>query len=1065
MAKINPERNEIEQSQLPALALLCKFGYTYLSATDLKAQRNNKDSHVLLEGILKQQLSTINTFTYKRKKRSFSEDNINKAIQTLKEVSPGHGRMKANERTYDLLTLGKSFNENIDGTSKSYSLNYIDWNNPERNLFHVTAEMSITRQGRNDSYRPDLVVFCNGIPLAVIECKARDHELDQAIEQMIRNQDAEAGIPELFKYAQVLVAAKANKASYATAGTPKKFWSLWPCHKSVDDLLADYLNRPLTTKTLDAIFSERCFDCNNYRKRFEERERSGRMLMEQDRALYQLLRPERLLELMRHFIIFEPTAKKIARYQQYRAVKEAMKRLLHPNEQGQRRGGVIGHTQGSGKSLTMVMLAQSIASERSIVNARFILVTDRKELDHQLKNTFSRCGIETVQATSGAHLRELIQSGRSIAISTVINKFNSALKQKNFKEDSGNVFIFVDESHRTQYGQLHPKMKRVFPNACYIGFTGTPLTRKEKNTFDKFGGAIDVYSMKQAVADKAVVPLLYEARLIEQDVHQKAIDSSFERYTRGLSDQQKADLKRKYSRADVLSKTEQRIERVAFDVNEHFSKHWQGTKCKAQLVAPDKKSAILYKKFLDEWGDLQSQVVISPPDQREGYKEVDESSDDIVISFWQQMMKTYGNEENYLKRIISDFKEGEQPEIIIVVSKLLTGFDAPRNTVLYLARQMRDHTLLQAIARVNRLHEEKEFGYIIDYNANLGNLDKALTEYAALADFEEGDIEGVLINIREEIEKMKQKHADLLDVFKSIDNKNDFEALEQHLAEEATRDEFYEQLRAFSKSLHIAQSSDKTHEIVDDQTMQGFIADFRKFQKLRASAALRYADRVDFKKIEPQIKKLLDRHISSEEVIKITPKPVNIFNNSEMETALAHFDSPSAKADMIAHAMLRQIEVDLKERDPVLYEKFSKMIRDAIDDFRSKAFSELEYSREINAIHDEYTSGRWNEVPSELECGEAALGAMYRVLKEWAGKIERLDERNIVQLTRAVWSAIKSGTRNVDWERKQNIRNAMLEKVEEAFSNLSHESKFDLDWDDVDELFEKLMKIAEKSFA
>jgi type I restriction enzyme, R subunit len=341
--------------------------------------------------------------------------------------------------------------------------------------------------------------------------------------------------------------------------------------------------------------------------------------------------------------------------------------------------------------------------------------------------------MEPVRARSGAHLLELIADKKPL-ITTIINKFSSALSGSGFRDEDADIFVLVDESHRTQtgryggYGDFAKKMRRMLPTACYLGFTGTPLLKNEKNTLNTFGGLIHKYTIDEAVADEAVVPLLYEGRLVEQQVAGKVIDKWFEKITQGLTPQQEADLKHKFSRMDALSKTGQAIRAKAFDISEHFRQYWQGTGCKAQLVAPNKASAVRYKQVLDEIGHVASEIIISAPDDNEGNEEVDKESKDLVRKFWDQMMKRFNNsEEEYNRQIIENFKGSGDPEILIVVSKLLTGFDAPRNTVLYVCKRLKEHGLLQAVARVNRLFEdegnEKEFGFIIDYEGLLGELD------------------------------------------------------------------------------------------------------------------------------------------------------------------------------------------------------------------------------------------------------------------------------------------------------------------------------------------------------
>ena len=333
---------------------------------------------------------------------------------------------------------------------------------------------------------------------------------------------------------------------------------------------------------------------------------------------------------------------------------------------------------------------------------------------------------------------------RSALITTIVNKFDTALQSVERTDEDANIFVLVDESHRTQtsrygdHGQLALKMRRLLPKACYIGFTGTPLLKQEKNTFSTFGSLIHKYAIDEAVADGAVVPLYYEGRMVEQQITGDVIDQWFDKISENLTEQQRADLKRKFSRMDALAMTEQAIYAKAFDISAHFQQYWQETGFKAQIVAPSKAAAVRFKDVLDEIGQVTSEIVISRPDDHEGNEEIDKDSKDQVRAFWDQMLERYGSEDEYNGQIIEAFKGSGPPEIIIVVSKLLTGFDAPRNTVLYVCKSLRDHSLLQAIARVNRLFEdedgeseEKRFGLVIDYEGLLGELDKALTTYSA----------------------------------------------------------------------------------------------------------------------------------------------------------------------------------------------------------------------------------------------------------------------------------------------------------------------------------------------
>ncbi len=465
---------------------------------------------------------------------------------------------------------------------------------------------------------------------------------------------------------------------------------------------------------------------------FEKIGQSIQTVTEQDKYLYCLCRPERLSDLSFNFIVFDAGIKKIARYQQFFAIKKTMERVK-VLDHGKRKGGVIWHTQGSGKSLTVVMLAQALALEKSIRNPKIVIVTDRVDLDDQIYGTFKKCQTPVLQANTGKNLVDLLKSKSDAVITTIINKFETAVKQQKKPFESPNIFVLIDEGHRTQYGVFNVNIEKVFPNACFVAFTGTPLRKREKNTAKKFGGLIDKYTVDQAVKDKAVVPLLYEGRHAIQQVNEAPIDTYFQMVSEPLNKYQRADLKKKFSRADQLNVAEQKIYCIAWDISFHYRENWQGREplFKGQLVCPGKAAAIKYKKYLDEIGIVSSEVVISPPDMREGEDSAYEKVDDTVKRFWDRMLQEHGNAKNYEKNIITRFKYSEEPEIIIVVDKLLTGFDAPNNIVLYITRSLREHTLLQAIARVNRVAPGKDYGFIIDYYGVLQELDEAIKTYSS----------------------------------------------------------------------------------------------------------------------------------------------------------------------------------------------------------------------------------------------------------------------------------------------------------------------------------------------
>ncbi len=1055
------EFNEKYLSQIPALQLLINLGYAYLKPEQASAERGGHPHNVLLENILREQLKKINRIRFRGSEYPFSEENIHSAIQKIKNVQYD-GLQKTNAAIYDLLTLGTAFEQTIEGNSKSYTLNYIDWKNPANNVFHAVAEFSVERSRGMETARPDIVLFVNGIPVVVIECKAPDVAVEQAVSQNLRNQGEEY-IPRLFTYAQVLLAVNKNEAKYATAGTPGKFWSIW---NELDDPAGDVVsrvNKPLSGEDKDALFSG---DFSPARRHFDKLEsEGGRLVTEQDKCIYSLCRPQRLLEIIYGFIIFDAGSKKIARYQQFFLVRSALRRIKRKDAEGRRTGGIVWHTQGSGKSITMVMLVRALALDSELTGLRIVLVTDRKDLDKQLGNTFSACGLDKRRATSGRALARHVKDKVGI-ITTLINKFDRALTAEKCIDESPDIVVLVDESHRTNFGALAARMRRMLPNACYIGFTGTPLLKDERNSFARFGGMIEPhYSVRQAIADKAVVPLLYEGRHAEMKQDQAAIDFWFDFHTKDLEDKQKTNLKRKYARAQALSQADQVVYVTAFDISLHFESTWKNTGFKAQIVTPSKATALKYHAALVGIGRISSEVIISPPDSREGYAEVGAEPDDEVIRFWRRTMEKYGGEENYNQTIITRFKQTDDPEILIVVDKLITGFDAPRNTVLYLCRKLREHTLLQAIARVNRLHEGKDFGYIIDYANVLGELDSALTTYDALSGFEEEDIAGILASINEQVSKLPQCYSNLWDIFKEIKNSRDEERYEVLLADDALRDDFYARLTEYGKTLAIALSSEQFIMQTGEDQLERYKNDLKRFQKLRMAVKLRYAEAANYRDYEPRIEKLLGRHIQADKVISLN-KPVDIFDgetftNLKEQRGIYASKSAAARADIIAHATKRMITESI-DKDPAFYERFSKLIQAAIDDFRQQRISDLEYLERVIDVRDKVINIRRDDVPNEIDDNGEACAYFGAIKPCLAGLVADKDRINdvAVKTALAIQTAINEHWK-VDFWNDSTAQSSLKNKMDDFFyDEVKAVHAIDLSPEQMDDITDKTLRIA-----
>ena len=560
-----------------------------------------------------------------------------------------------------------------------------------------------------------------------------------------------------------------------------------------------------------------------------------------------------------------------------------------------------------------------------------------------------------------------------------------------------------------------------------------------------------------------LLALYMKGRHVPQKVDHSSIDGWFDRITVGLSQDQKADLKRKFSTTDQLNKAEQKIRMIAWDISLHYSMHWQGTPFKAQLVAPSKITALQYKRFLDEFGMVTSEVLISGPDEREGEENIYSENKNEIIHFWRAMMDKYGSEKDYNKQLINSFTKSEKPEVIIVVDKLLTGFDCPRNTILYLTRKLREHTLLQAIARVNRLYKDKQYGYIMDYRGVLEELDQAMDMYGTAAEFEAYDADDLVDtwqNIEAVASQLPQKHSDLWDLFKPIKNTRDEEQYELLLADDALRARFYERLSDFARTLAVALSSVKFLEDTPQKKIDKYQNDLKFFRNLRMSVQRRYAEIIDFNKYEPKIQKLLDTYVGTGEIEQITP-PVDIFETEKFEEEVAKVVGDAAKADTIAHRTMKTIHERIDE-NPAFYRKFSELLEDAIREFREERIRVVEYLRRVRDIMNHVVTETDDEIPellrNQTSVVKAYYGCTHDVLKKYAD-----NSFNSVTAGVEVSVSIDEIIRNmriVNWITNNDIQNQMRNKIEDLLFNFKTKHNIDLTFEDIDKIMEECLDIA-----
>lgn len=1033
--------NERPESQDRAIAELRSMGYAYVPRVEAEAKRESLRK-VLFTDELRKFLSS-QTYVYRGKTTPFSDHAVGEAIRDL-DVTLERGLMAASKNIYDMLLLGRSYEETLfDGAKQSFDLPFIDWEHPEKNIWQVTDEFSVERDNGKFA-RPDIVLLINGIPLVVIECKNSAVDVGEGIKQNIRNWQPDF-IPHLFKFVQVVIAMNPNDVRYATSGTPAELYAKWQEEdgKWLDETVRRHIpdNRPTV----------------------------------QDRTIISLLNKERLLNLIRYYVFYDSGIKKIARYQQYFGVENIMRRLK--KEDGKATSsGVVWHTQGSGKSLTMVMLTKRVLAEPGMEHSRFVLVCDRVNLVKQLRDNFIRSGLDPVQATTGRGLVTLLKDSGNTIITTTINKFEAAAKSRARIADE-NIILLVDESHRSHTGEFHNFMNEVLPKAVKIGFTGTPLmnTKEERSTYVKFGPLIGrAYKFADGIRDGVIVPLVYEGRIVEQNLSSAQIDEYLQRIIAPLTDEQKEDMRQKWSRFLPLAQTDQRLTMIAFDIHHHFITYCKPRGFKAMIAASSRACAIELQDKINQLGGVRAAALICPENTQEGEDEALTSQDKRKIKafFKNKVEPRFGanNYNAYEDWVKNNINGGDDLDIVIVKDMLLTGFDAPPLAVLYVDKSMKDHTLLQAIARVNRIYPGKDYGLIVDYFGIFGKLNLAMELYsedANMQDFAKEDLEQSLTDAAAKKEELLKSHKKLLAIFdeKKIDLSNPRECQNLFSEEEnqdakSLRKDFYERLRIFARLMELAMGSYSLYKCIGFDKMQELKHDLLFFEKLRHSLELIHGEKVDFSQYEDGIRTLLNTFVVSRPVMQKID-PVMIHDTKAMDEQMKMLDGAKAKAAYIKTRLVAELTAR-RDEDPLRYKKFSERIRQTLEEYRVQR-DENAYLEKMQQIAEDFRQGyTGNHYPLSIENDNDAK-AFYGIVSDILGKYGDLSQEEydeaVGKLSADINSAIKTLAR-VDWRYNNAIHKNMTQAIEDLLWDFSDEHNFDLSEEDLDKMLESTKKTA-----
>lgn len=1046
-----PETRELASSHIPALHLLCTLGWQPLTTAQVITLRGST-REVLLKSRLIEVLQS-RRYQYKGEWYPLSPSGIEQIVRELSALSLAEGLMPANERLYGKLALGITVTEFMpDGKKHQPTIAVIDWTDPSSNRWDVTEELEVLSAQGTHHRTPDMVAYVNGIPLVVIEAKRPEsgggsHSskamVQEGISQHLRNQRPDE-IPNLFAYAQLLLSISQTEGRYGTTHTAARFWAKWREEEFDDAHLQAVKNAPLRPDVRAALFEGKPASLATY---FDTLWSAPMQATEQDRLLVSLLTPSRLLEFMRGYVLFDRKVGKIvARYQQFFGIRALLSRISQkkPDSQGGgREGGVVWHTTGSGKSFTMVFLTKALLLVESLKECRIVVVTDRVDLETQLSRNFMTGGAfgssiatqkdgERSRTLSGRDLAQRIGKGTERITFTLVHKFNTASKLPECRNDSADMIVLIDEGHRSHGGETHERMKKALPKAAYIAFTGTPLLKDEK-TSNKFGPIVHAYTMQRAVEDETVAPLLYEERVPELDINEEAVNRWFDKITSNLSDAQRSDLKRKFAKKGAIYGAANRIELIAWDIATHFNENIKklGLGLKGQVATDSKLDAIRYKKALDETGLVTSAIVISAPDTREGNSEVDEDTLPEVQKWWKQAMATCGNDpEAYEKQVIGDFGTDGAPDLLIVVDKLLTGFDEPRNTVLYIDKPLKGHNLIQAVARVNRLHDAKRYGVLVDYRGILKELDTAIRAYQDLESRTQGgfdvqDLEGLYHQFSTEYKRLPALHEQLWSFFRSVTNKLDREQYRQVLAprfvkdadgtefdeRQKLRDDFYDALTAFGLCLQTALSSRSFFEdkSFSEELITRYKSDLRFFTELRQTARRDAMETVDYSVYEEQIRKLVDKQVIGTEVRE--PDGVYLVHQLGQEKPEDWSEEKTRnETDMIRTRLRKTIEQELAE-DPYAQKVFGELLRQAIAEAEAMFDHPLKQYALFKSFEEQVASRATPGTPDELAANphaKAYFGAIRLVLGEDGfAALESQALERLVQQSLAIDTVVK----------------------------------------------------------
>ena len=922
-----------------------ELGYRYLGNWQDDLRRQPVEEGMLLNYLIK----------VKGYSSTLAKKAVEKFVKTVSNLS--QELYDANKEVYKLLRYGVTVREELGQPKETVWL--IDWKHPESNDFAIAEEVSVAGKYIK---RPDIVIYVNGIAIGVLELKRSKVGVADGIHQNLDNQKNADFIPHFFTAMQLVLAGNDSEGlRYGTILTPEKYYLTW---------------KEDTSKDFEYVL---------------------------DKHLSLLCEKSRLLEIIHDFTIYDKGVKKLSRPNQYFGIKAAQDFVRN------RKGGILWHTQGSGKSLTMVWLTKWI--RENVRDSRVLIITDREELDDQIEKLFNGVEETIYRTKSGRDLISVLNHKTEMLVASLVHKFGRKSEDGDYDgfieelksslpgdfKAKGDIYVFVDECHRTQSGKLHEAMKAILPNALFIGFTGTPLLKKDKKkSIEVFGPYIGTpYKFDEAVEDGVVLDLLYEARDVEQFVtDQQSIDEWFDAETQGLTDVAKTDLKLKWGTMQKVLGSKSRLEKIVFDIIKDFrTKPRLSTgEGNAMLVSGSVYQACKFYELFQSAGLKECAIITSYQPHHadiKGESTGEEAPTEKLLKYkvYQKMLKGKTTEEFEAAAKARFIKEPARMKLLIVVDKLLTGFDAPSATYLYIDKKMQDHGLFQAICRVNRVDDDsKEYGYIIDYKDLFKSLERSIKDYTSEAFdlYDQDDVKGLL---KDRLEETKQRLDTCLEAVRAMcepvhpktepafirffcgdpENPKDIKRTEEK--RKALYKAVVKLIRAYSNA---ANEMDKLG--YSPQEAQQIKAEVQYYTDLRETIKRASGDHVDLKRFEPGMRQLMDMYIDAS-----ASKKISDFENQTLVELIVNISEPDGKDEYqtkskqqaVAETIennVRKVIIEESQTNPKYFEKMSKLLDEIIQQRKNETLAYKAYLERIKELakHVSRPSGG-NSYPSSLD--------------------------------------------------------------------------------------------------